>query len=219
MEPESRRIRFVVFTMVLALALNVLSAWKHLGWASATAITLLVLVLDCVYIARCRDSVLGHWLLLGVVAGWLELVTDWWLVAVTLTLVYPDPQPKIWMSPAYMPFAWATVLAQLGVIGAWIGRRLPRVPATLVTALISAGYIPLYETLARQADWWFYHRTPLIWSATPYYIIGAEFLTVLPLVAMARAVERGRLGWTLALGVAEGAWLFVAFALAYRLLG
>ncbi|MBI1963010.1 MAG: hypothetical protein HYS37_06545, partial [Candidatus Rokubacteria bacterium] len=45
-DARSRRLKFVLFTMVLALALNVVSAAGRLGWQSATAITALVLVLD-----------------------------------------------------------------------------------------------------------------------------------------------------------------------------
>ena len=214
----SRRLKFVLFTMVLALALNGVSAAGRLGWQSATAITALVLVLDVLFVWRYRDAILGHWLLLGLIAGVLELAADWWLVARTGTLVYPGAEPHLWVSPAYMPLAWGTVLAQVGVIAAWLRTRLSLGAATLVTAAVSAAYIPVYEHLARSALWWHYRDTPML-SFAPYYIIAGEFLVALPLAAMAPAIARARPGLSAGLGLLEGAWMLPAFMLAFRVVG
>ena len=204
--------------MVFALAGNVVSAIGKLGWPSAAAITAIVIVLDIWFIWRHRDTVLLHWLLFGIVAGWLELIADWWVVASTGTLVYPGPEPRIWASPAYMPFAWATMLAQVGVIALWMRQRLPLLAATVLTALIAAGYIPLYESLAKWANWWHYVDTPMLLNA-PFYVIAGEFITALPLAPMVPALAQGRLRWTVGLAVALGIWMVPAFMIGYRLFG
>jgi hypothetical protein len=95
---ETRRIQFVLGTMALLLALNVVSAVYELGWQAVTGNVALVLLLDGIYLMFSRDVQLGQWLLFGLAAGWVELCTDWWLVR-TGTLVYPADEPIIWASP------------------------------------------------------------------------------------------------------------------------
>lgn len=214
---EKRRLIFVLVTMAVALAFNAVSARFELGWGSAAAITALVLVADVVFIWRYRDGLLAHWLGFGLLAGWLELIADWWMVR-TGTLVYPPGEPMIWASPAYMPFAWATVLAQVGVIASWLRERLPLWAAAVVAAATSAAYIPIYEHLARSANWWMYRDTPMI-SFAPYYIITGEFLTALPFALLAPLVALRRPAWTIGLGVAEGIWMLPAFVVGFTLFG
>jgi hypothetical protein len=215
---EARRLRFTGLTIALLVALNVVGAWTRAGWPLATFNTALILLLDVLYVWRFRDGVLGRWLLLGLAAGVVELTADWWLVARTRTLVYPAGQPMILASPAYMPFAWAMVLAQIGPIGAALGRRLPLPVATLLTALLSGVNIPLYEHLAHDANYWYYRDTPQLFNA-PYNVIAAEFLLALPLVWLGREAERLRWPWSAALGVVEGVWMLPSVLLAFWLLG
>jgi len=217
MYDEARRIRFALSTMALLLALNGVSAIYALGWRAITFNVGVVLVLDCIYILRYRDAQVGRWLLLGFAAGGVELLTDWWLVG-TQTLVYPPDKPQIWASPAYMPFAWAVVLVQLGIVGDWLRPRQGWLAATLLTALIAGINIPIYEHLAKDAQYWFYQLTPMFLS-TPYYIICAEFLLALPLVGLGAIAARLRPRWSLSLGVIEGLWMFPVVLFAFWLLG
>lgn len=149
-QADTRRFRFVLLTMGLLMGLDIVSSWLSLGWMSITFITALILGLDGLYILRYRDRQLAQWLLFGLAAGWVELLIDRWFVG-TGTLVYPVDEPHIWASPAYMAFAWAMVLVQLGVLGAWLRQRLPFVFATIATAAISGINIPIYEHLAKGA--------------------------------------------------------------------
>jgi hypothetical protein len=203
--------------MGLLLALNVLSACYGLGWRAITASLALILLLDGIYMVAFRDLQLGQWLLFGLAAGFVELGSDWWLVR-TGTLVYPPDEPMIWASPAYMPFAWAVVLAQIGVVGAWLKQRYGLLPATLLTALLSGVNIPIYEHLAKDAHFWFYQHTPMLFNA-PLYVIGAEFFLALPLAGMAGAITTAHPVRSLAAGVVEGLWMFSVVIFAFWLLG
>jgi hypothetical protein len=89
--------------------------------------------------------------------------------------------------------------------------------ASLGIGLIGALTIPLYEEWAKGAGWWFYRNTRML-SNAPWYIIGGEFLIVLTLPLMIRAAEKARPGWSIALGVLQGLWIWVAYALAFALL-
>lgn len=214
---DARRIRFVGFTMALLMGLDIVSSQLSLGWKSITFNTALILALDGLYILRYRDGQLARWFLFGLAAGWVELLIDRWFVG-TGTLVYPVEEPHIWASPAYMPFAWAMVLVQLGVVGAWLRQRLSFFLATVLTAVISGINIPIYEHLAKGAKWWWYQQTPMLFDA-PYYVICAEFLLALPLVWMAGKMTQGPLSRSAVLGVAEGVWILIVGGFAFWLLG
>jgi hypothetical protein len=203
--------------MALLLALNAISAYYALGWQAITLSVTLILVLDGLYIVCCRDVQFSRWLLLGMAAGVVELYTDWWLVR-TNTLVYPQDEPMLWASPAYMPLAWAVVLAQIGSVGAWLKQRYGLLRATLLTALISGINIPIYEHLATDANFWFYQYTPMLFNA-PLYVICAEFLLALPLVWMTSITATARPHFTIVVGAIEGLWMFPVVLLAFRLLG
>lgn len=213
-----RRFRFVLFTMGLLLVLNVVGALGALGWKSFTFNTALILALLTAYAARYRDTAIAGWLLFGLSAGFIELGADWWLVAKAKTLVFPPDEPMIWASPAYMPFAWAMVLTQLGSVGAWLRDRVGLSRAMLLTGVLGGISIPLYEHLAKDANWWFFHNTPMLWDA-PYFVIATELLISLPLPWLARRVEAGRPAVALALGIGEGIFIYPCMLLLYRILG
>lgn len=217
MSSMARRTVFALGTIALLLILNTISALYGLGWKSVTINTTLILLLDICYAWRYRDGHVVQWLLFGLSAGWVELFTDAWLVQ-TGTLLYPPDEPMIWLSPAYMPFAWTMVLTQIGLLGAWLRPRTSFLVATLLTALIAGINIPIYEHLAKGANWWFYHYTPMLFSA-PYYVIAAEFLLALPLAGMASIVDKQRPLWSLAIGIVEGIWMLPATMVAFWVVG
>jgi hypothetical protein len=165
-----------------------------------------------------RDRVLAHWLIFGVAAGYVELIADWYLIVETGTLVYPPKERMIWVSPAYMPFDWAMVLAQLGVIGTWLRKRRGLFWGTILTGLIGGIFIPFYEGLAKRGDWWSYHDTPMFWHV-PYYIVVAEFLLSIPLVLMDHLVEDRSFWCSLLLGIVQGFVILGSAMFAFRLVG
>ncbi|QJW84429.1 hypothetical protein HK414_13645 [Ramlibacter terrae] len=112
------RIRFILVAMGLVVASNVTGALTHAGPRFALASTMFTFAVMVGWTAWRRDPVLARWLLPGFIAGWLEILTDAWLVRYTASLLYPPDEPMVLDSPLYMPFAWTLVLAQLGVLGA-----------------------------------------------------------------------------------------------------
>jgi len=210
--------RFVLGAMALVAASNIAGALTQAGPRFAFASTVFTLVVMLAWTALRRDPVLARWLLLGFVAGWLEIATDAWLVANTSTLVYPQGEPMAWDSPLYMPLAWTIVLAQLGVVGGWLAKRMSLARATLVCALLGGSMIPLYEHLAHDAGYWWYRQTPMLMNA-PLYIIVSEFLLSLPLVWMyGVALARPR-RFSALLGAAAGLWMIPSVLVAWWLVG
>ena len=215
---DNRVFRFAIASIVGMLILNVAGSFFIKGWWGAGINTALVSVIYFVYAARSGNAMLQNWLLLAMTAGFVELAADWWLVVQTRTLVYA-PGPKVVVSPIYMPFAWMLVLVQVGLVGQWLRRKMPIVLAALATATLAGITIPLYESLAKFAQWWIYQDTPMILNA-PYYIILGEFLLGLPLVWLGlRLGERFRPGLAVALGIVEGLIIWAAYYLAFSVVG
>jgi hypothetical protein len=217
MKAESRRTGFIVFTMALLFLLCVLSAFFAPGWKSLAAIVGFILLLDLICLLITRDRVLLHWIVFGLAAGFVELIADWYLIADTRTLTYP-PELMIWKSPVYMPFDWAMVLIQLGVLGTWLRNRRGLLWGTILTGLIGGVFIPFYEGLAKRADWWSYHDTPMFWHV-PYYIVLAEILLSVPLVLLGHRVEVRTLWSSALLGIVQGFVILAAAVAAYWLVG
>ncbi len=83
-------------------------------------------------------------LLLGLVAGILELFTDAAGESVAHSLVYPAGGPMLWASPLYMPFSWMIVLTLLGYLGWRLRGLLPLWLGIAITGLWGALNIPFY---------------------------------------------------------------------------
>ncbi len=212
-----QRTRFIIFTIVLAI----LWAWASslVAWGPITAVVIVVIehVLYVGYILRHRDGLLLRLLVFGIAAGFAELLADRWVVETTGTLVYNADGLFIWRSPAYMPFAWASLLVQFGAVGWWLSRRWSVPVASLILALGGTLNVALYEEWARGAGWWFYRDVRMI-SHTPLYVVGCEALVVLALPALVDVAARRRLGWSLVLGALAGLWIWGAAVMAFGLL-
>lgn len=211
-------IRFVLFAIVGMVLLNLPAGLFRLGWKSATFTTALVLVIFFAYAWIKKDRWLFAWTIFGLVAGVVELAADWWLVHGTLSLVYAPNEPIIVASPLYMPGAWALVLLQLGILGHYLRTKLPLWQAILVTSIICGLNIPIYEALAKAANWWIYQNTPMIFDA-PYYIILGEAFLGPGLVLMGILLDRQPMKWAVPLGVVQGILIFAAYGLAWWLMG
>lgn len=210
--------RFILVAMGLVVGSNVIGALTQAGPRFALLSTGFTFTVMVAWTLWRRDPVLMRWMLLGFVAGWIEIATDAWLVKNTASLIYPKGEPMVWDSPLYMPFAWTLVLAQLGVVGGWLAQRMSLVKATLVTAFLGGSMIPLYEHLAYQARYWWYVDTPMVLHA-PLYIIVSEFLLSLPLVWMYGAALKRPVGFSAFLGLLAGLWMIPSVLIAWWLVG
>lgn len=212
------RMRFTLAALGLVVASNALGALTQAGPRFALLSTALTFSLMVAWTAWRRDPVLARWLLIGSVAGWLEILTDAWLVRSTATLLYPREGPMVWDSPLYMPFAWALVISQLGIVGGWLAERLSLAGAGVACALLGGCMIPLYEHLAHHANYWTYVDTPMVFHA-PLYIVVAEFILVLPLAWMGRLALPRPPAVSVLLGVAEGLWMLPSVMVGWWLVG
>jgi hypothetical protein len=194
------------------------------GWITAAAIDAFALVYLLALLARpAWRPLVGRLMLLGLVAGVLELVTDAAGHQFARSLFYPQDQPLLWDSPFYMPLSWTLVLTQLGYLAWRLAGLLPggRVPwrAILLTGLAGAVNVPFYEEAAYHAGWWRYAPTVLHLGHTPAYVLLFEGLiaAALPLLTLGLL----HLRWQLVAmrGAILGLWMPCAALLAWLLLG
>ena len=91
--------------------------------------------------------------------------------------------------------------------------------ATVAIAVLGGVNVPLYEYLARRAEFWYYQDCNMLFGTVPYITIFAEtfFSMVLPFLVS----RLPRVSWPVValLGVLEGAWMFVLFYFGFKLTG
>jgi len=218
---------FVMLALVLGTIAAILEAYVDGGWIAATAVTALLNVSWLYYsIAFGNRYMLALWFF-GVVAGFVELWSDCAAVERNI-LVYDHGGPFIACSPVYMPFGWATELAELGFIARvllhHVGLSVPI--AMLATATFGALQMPLGEYLARSSGLWYYQNVPMLFGVVPYLVISSEFLIAAPLPLIARFLHRTKevddtitLWWTIPLGLLFGLWIRIAAQISLELFG
>jgi len=155
-------------------------------------------------------------MLLAMVAGWVELLADRWLVDATRTLVYHSGGPFVVRSPLYMPFAWGVILVQTAYVGWRLLKSLGKVWGVLITSLLGAVIIPLYEWWAKGAAWWYYQDAAM-WGAVPLYIILGELLIAGGLVLLIERLDERPWCMVLLLGVGQGFLIWAAYAASFSL--
>jgi hypothetical protein len=212
---DRQRLFVVLATVVLnVVAVAVFAAVPGSNWRTGLGLNLADNLLLLAHTIRRRDRLMAHFMVFGLVVGFVELAADACLVDVTRTLDYsPDGGPVLWRSPVWMPLAWEIVAVQFGYLGlrlweAWRWRGL------LLAGVAGAVNIPFYEEMARLTHWWQYRACRMLLH-TPYYIIVGELLIVLALALLARLLRRERIAATLVAGVAGGLAIFLAYAAAF----
>ncbi|MFN2203916.1 MAG: DUF6989 domain-containing protein [Caldilineaceae bacterium] len=219
-QEERNRLRFVLVTLAIVATWIVINSFFFTGWVTAAILAFGMLTVDVIYIIRAGDRLLAKFLYFGLVAGFVELLADAWLISSTKTLYYEFGEPLLIESPVYMPVAWAVILVQIGYIGYFIHLRWGLLRATLLTGLLGGAIIPVYEYCAKGAGWWLYEDTHrMIFGATPYYIVLGEFLLALALPALLVAVKQREFYWTLPLGTVMGLWIWISYFVAFHLVG
>ncbi len=205
-------------TLLLTLIWNGTCSLLAPGWISASTITAINWLVFVFYVFSKGNTLVGKIMLFSIIAGFVELIADWWLVAVTGTLVYNAGGPFIVCSPLYMPFAWGVVLTQTSYIGWRLLNTFGFVPAVLFTGLLGAATIPFYELWANGAMWWHYKDCNML-AVVPYYIIAGEFQIASGLVFILYLLERGSLWRVLPFGIAQGLWIWASYLMSYSILG
>lgn len=222
----ARRFTMLDLAMLASLALTVvchiLAARLAIGWVTAAATDVLVMVyLAALAALPTWRPLLLRLFVLGLVAGVLELFTDASGEHIVHSLSYPAGVPSLWDSPIYMPLSWVIVLTQLGYLGWRLRGFSPRLPlwsAALLTGLAGGVIVPFYEEMAYSARWWRYAAAPGL-GHTPFYVMLFEgaIAALLPLI-LSRLPQRS-LRWTLGLGIVVGLWMPCAALFSWLLIG
>jgi hypothetical protein len=213
-----REAAFVLGTIVVTLLVAWLSSTFALGWRSAFLLAVGMYAVLWGFAIATSDRFLPRLLLFGLAAGIVELAADCWLVRSTASLVYPNAEPMIACSPLYMPLAWAVVLTQVGYLGWLISRRERMWEAIVLTFVIGILFIPLFEHFAKGAGWWYYRDVPMLGN-TPLYIILGEGLICMTLPAFFAFEAHRTIAKAVVLGAIQGAWIWIAYVVAYYVLG
>ncbi|GAC1391941.1 MAG: hypothetical protein NVSMB38_13860 [Ktedonobacteraceae bacterium] len=200
------------------LVLSFLNVTTHWGYVGTIEVVLSLYLLALLCFQRIRPLV-GRLLLAGFIAGICELFTDASGQYVAHSLIYPAGEPTLWTSPLYMPLSWMVVLTHLGYI-AWRLRALVDLrKAVLVSGLLGAVQIPVYEEMAYYGGWWQYKPTHLMLGHTPLYVLLFEGLIVAALPLLYERIERRAWSHVAIIGVVVGAWMPCAALLSWLLLG
>lgn len=209
----------VVATQSLLVGWSWYASTTAAGPWSAAAISYVLFVFYVLYAWFAHDAVLKTLVVIGTVAGLLELATDHYLVDTINSLVYPGNEVMVWSSPAYMPFAWANVLIQLGYYGILLSKWKGAMTAAIILGIAGAFYIPLYEHLAKDAGWWWYHDNVKMVFNAPVYVIICEGLISCSLPWLLLSADNFRWKRALLMGVLCGGWIYLSAVLAYLIGG
>lgn len=171
----------------------------------------------------------GHqqmrWLLvMGVVAGILELWGDWVHVTHVGSIAYEDFYffPLL-ASPSYMPLGWALTTVQFGYIALRLQPRFGPLVAAILSGVIGAGIPPMYEELAAPSGAWHYigsPRVPILGHNCPWWIVGT-YGTCIALMAAAALLFYQERAWPRAVmaGIYAGSAIAMSGLIWYSLVG
>jgi hypothetical protein len=191
-----------------------------LFWAYATVASRLVLY---AWSARAEWGVVFRELLpLGLVAGFLELFADYFLVHWTRSgqLIYPTPDTVLLASPLYMPFAWACVVVEFGYLLLRLTAALRRTwMAALIGGVLAGSTIAIYEYFAFRAGWWYYKPAQAMLGKTcALYIPAGEFLMFAAFPYIFRSTDEDWVRRALKRGTLFGVTIGLAYAVGYAVL-
>lgn len=213
---DKNRLILIIIVVTLGLLGEGLAAIFHWGWEAAALYSFVLAGILAGYVYRTRDAVIGRLMLFGLVAGFGELLSDAFAVGAG-SLVYP-PEPLILDSPFYMPVSWLVLITQLGYFAWLLSKHCGLVKATLLLGVTGALFIPVYEILARSADFWMYTDScHLVFRVVPTYVILGEFFVALALPALVQRVEETRWPRIIGLGGVFAIWTLAGTWLAYQI--
>lgn len=208
-------VRYSIGAAMTGLSLTIVSVLSLPGWMGASLGVAQGLVWCAALHWRRRSRWLLNLAVCGIVAGFVELLADAWLVHETKTLLYPSSGPFLFASPAYMPLAWFGMLSGGVALGMALRKRLSRATSTIATALGFGLYVPCYEAFAAHAGWWQYQSSAPSFGPVPTFIVIGEILIGLPLVAVTEFLAHARILVAMICGALLGVWIFASYALAW----
>ncbi len=211
--------RFVVISQLLMMAWTFASSMFHGGWVSASVIVWASVATYVIYAIVSKNVVFQKLVIFGFAVGFLELIADHYSVSTLNALKYPADEPKLWVSPIYMAPSWMVAIVQLGWYSVLLIRWKGVAIATIAMTLLGGSYIPSYEWMAKNAEWWHYENVSMIFKVVPDYIIGCELLLSLFIPVLIYQALKRQWYWSILLGAIEGLWIWPAAAIAYAITG
>ena len=204
----------ILSDLVLSL-IDITTKWWYVGLVEVfLSLYLLVWLL-----ARRIRPLLGRLLLAGFIAGICELFTDASGQYVVHSLIYPMDALTLWTSPLYMPLSWMVILTYLGYIAWRLRVLLGWHKASLLSAILGAIQIPIYEEMAYYGGWWRYKPVHLMIGHTPIYVLLFEGLVVAALPLLYARIERRSWKQVALIGLLLGAWMPVAALVSWLVAG
>jgi len=162
------------------------------------------------------------WLLpFGLVAGALELWSDWVHVTYFRSLVYTDYFGfRLLASPSYMPVGWWLTSVQFGYLALRLAERWPRWQAIGLISVLGMTIPPWYEEFAAPAQAWYYTTSGPMLSHTPLWIVLTYGGCMFAIATMALEFYRPQ-SWGRAVlaGIFAGAGITLSGVLCFSLLG
>ena len=111
------------------------------------------------------------------------------------------------------------VLTHLGYVAWRLRVLLGWRKAALLSAILGAIQIPIYEEMAYYGGWWHYKPVHLMLGHTPIYVLLFEGLIVAALPLLYDRIERRAWKQVALIGIIVGAWMPVAALVAWLVLG
>jgi hypothetical protein len=212
--------RIVVGSLLLTFAGIIVGAL--LAEPRAYGVTAFVVIALLIVGWRVSESERLGWLLVfGLVAGVLELWSDWVHVEQLESLVYTDHFGlRVLASPLYMPVGWWLTSVQFGYLALRLSERWGEWKAVGIVTLLGMGIPPWYEEFAAPARAWYYTTSRLMLSNTPVWIILTYGGCMLGIAMMVLVNYRAK-GWGRAVvgGVFAAAGFMLSGVFWYTLLG
>ncbi|MFB6076009.1 MAG: hypothetical protein ABEK17_02595 [Candidatus Aenigmatarchaeota archaeon] len=174
--------------MLITVSLSVINAYLTplYQFRYIVATILMIVLFLIVHFSSKNRKVLIEISVIGLIAGFVELLADYFLV-LNAGLKYNTLELFILESPFYMPFAWSFIIIQLGYVGYRLYDGLGKIKGTLITGFIGSIYVGLAEMLAHNGNLWKYSQAPLSYiHHSPLYIILGEGLMFSLLVLLLR---------------------------------
>ncbi len=212
--------RLIIGSLVLMIVgLNIAALLAQPRLYGITALIIIVLLIIGWY--RTRSPRLAWLLVFGLVAGVLELWSDWLHVARLGTLVYTDYFGfRLLESPSYMPVGWWLTCIQFGYLALRLSDRWPQWASVGVITVMGMTLPPWYEEFAKPAQAWYYTTSRLMLSNTPVWIIFTYGGCMFGIAVMALLCYRAQ-GWGRAIvgGIFTAAGFMLSAVFWFTLLG
>lgn len=205
---------FITILIIFGLLYFLFHSIYGTGWKYAAAYSYALFGIFIVWAFVSKNDLLKKVLVFGIVAGFVELISDWWLVSYQEVLVYYPDEPIIVSSPLYMPFSWAVIFVQIGYLSWLVYQKFKFSTAVITATILGASFVPFFEYMAKDANWWYYQDCNMI-GAVPYFIIASEAAICALLPFFFKRMEKSNYFFVVIYGIMMGLWIWIAAMIAF----